>query len=545
MLGRHQEGAFRSAPESWGRTMAREGLSFSAISEIHARQARIHRSSALGKCIRDLTLADSSKLIKLMDVLAKLAKAMVPAILGVVTLPLLCAASDKTAKPSPVLPAEHAADQQSLQNSRAAITAFLKGDHTALWVRLRRDSDPGVRSQLINSLAGSVPIRAVTQQIRRTPDEGERAALILSLGGYSDSSITSSQRQIIASLLLNLYRTDSDAEVHSAIDWLFRGTGRSHLSWNRRAVLEKIDREVEGRSAVGNAWSVVPEGLTMVLVHGAGAFEMGADLSEPRRSDDETPHPVSVPRTFAISSKEVTTAQFQAYLVASGRSAEWRDAVMKRFPVNPGGFWSYPERPQVALSWYDAAAFCNWLSREAGIPHDQWVYPDEIGPGMKMPVDYLHRTGYRLPTEAEWEISARAGTSTAHFFGNGVVLLDRYAWCLANSEGHSWPVGMLKPNPFGLFDVYGNAWEWLQDRRINYPKSAANTTIDMEDTELVITNDVARTRRGGSWSYDKKTTRSAHRGATTYFPDQRRDSVGFRVARTVARIPQPDGRSSR
>jgi formylglycine-generating enzyme required for sulfatase activity len=480
-----------------------------------------------------LALADSSKLIKLMDVLAKLGKAMVPAILGVLILPPLCAASDKTTKPSPVLPAEHAADEQSLQNAGAAVTAYLKGNHTALWVRLRRDSGPAIRSQLINSLADSVPIRAVIQEIKRTSDAGERAALILSLGGYGDSTIASAQRQIIASFLFDLYRTDTDAEVHSAIDWLLGGMARTHLKLNRRVALKKIDREVEGHLATGNAWSAAPEGLTMDLIRGPVVFQMGADPSEPRSSDDETPHSVSVPRTFAISSKEVTTAQFQAYLVASGRSAEWHSAVMERFPVNPRGFWSYPERPQVAVSWYDAAAFCDWLSRKAGIPHDQWVYPDEIGPGMKMPANYLHRTGYRLPTEAEWELSARAGTSTAHFFGNGVVLLDRYAWYLANSEGHSWPVGMLKPNPFGLFDVYGNAWEWLQDRRIDYPKGAANTTIDMEDTELVITNDVARTRRGGSWSYDKETTRSAHRGATTYFPDQRRDSVGFRVARTV------------
>jgi formylglycine-generating enzyme required for sulfatase activity len=490
-----------------------------------------------------LALADSSKLIKLMDVLAKLGKAMVPAILGVLILPLLCAASDKSAKPSPVLPAEHAADEYSLQNARTVITAFLKGDHTALWVRLRRDSDPAVRSQLINSLAGSVPIQAVIQQIKRTPDGGERAALILSLGGYGDRTTASTQRQIVASFLLDLYRTDSDAEVHSAIDWLLGGMGRSHLNWNQRAALEKIDREVEGHSAAGNAWSAAPEGLTMDLVRGPVVFEMGADPSEPRSSDDEIPHPVSVSRTFAISSKEVTTAQFQAYLVATGRSSEWRDAVTKRFPVSPEAFWSNAERPQVAVSWYDAAAFCNWLSGEAGIPHNQWVYPDEIGPGMKMPANYLHRTGYRLPTEAEWELAARAGTSTAHFFGNGVALLDRYAWYLANSEGHSWPVGMLKPNPFGLFDIYGNAWEWLQDRRINYPKGAADTTIDMEDTELVITNDVARTRRGGSWSYDKETTRSAHRGATTYFPDQRRDSVGFRVARTMEWTPRSDGPS--
>ena len=401
-----------------------------------------------------------------------------------------------------------------------------------------------MRAHLIDVLAARVPVQAVIQRIKGTPDAGERAALILSLGGYSESTIASGQRQIIISFLSNLYRTDSDAEVHSAIDWLLRGARRSDLHWNRGSALEKIDREVEGRSAIGNGWSVVPEGLTMVLVRG-DAFEMGADLSESRRSDDETPHPASIPRTFAISTKELTTAQFQAYLAASGRKAEWRGAAMKRFSVNPESFWLYPERPQAAVSWYDAAAFCNWLSREAGIPRDQWVYPDEIGPGMKMPGNYLHRTGYRLPTEAEWELSARAGISSGHFFGDGVALLDRYAWYMANSQDHSWSVGMLKPNPFGIFDIYGNAWEWLQDRRISYQVRSTKTTVDLEDTDLFITNDVARTRRGGSWSYDKETTRSAHRGATTYFPDQIRDSVGFRIARTIEWTPDADGPSSR
>jgi formylglycine-generating enzyme required for sulfatase activity len=260
---------------------------------------------------------------------------------------------------------------------------------------------------------------------------------------------------------------------------------------------------------------------------------MGSNLYEPRRSAEETPHNVRIPRVFAISSKEVSTAQFQNYLVDRGLTSQWREAVMKRFAVHPEAFWSEPDRPQVAITWYEAAAFCNWLSEKAGILHDQWVYPDEIGPDMHMPPDYLHRTGYRLATEAEWEFSARAGTSTAHFFGDGIALLNQYAWSMANAKGHSWPVGMLKPNQFGLFDIYGNAWEWLQDRRMDYPVDSGKVTSDDEDSDLVITNTEARTRRGGSWSYDKETTRSAHRGATTYFPDQRRDSVGFRIARTL------------
>jgi len=153
---------------------------------------------------------------------------------------------------------------------------------------------------------------------------------------------------------------------------------------------------------------------------------------------------------------------------------------------------------------------------------------------MVMPADYLHRTGYRLPTEAEWEFAARAGTLTAHFFGDGIALLDRYAWFMANSENHGWPVGTTKPNQFGLFDMYGNAWEWVQDRYLEYSTDPKKTTLGNEDRELVVTNDAKRIRRGGSWSYDKETMRSAHRGAPTgYQLNDREDSVGFRVARTL------------
>ena len=114
---------------------------------------------------------------------------------------------------------------------------------------------------------------------------------------------------------------------------------------------------------------------------------------------------------------------------------------------------------------------------------------------MVMPADYLHRTGYRLPTEAEWEFAARAGTLTAHFFGDGIALLDRYAWFMANSENHGWPVGTTKPNQFGLFDMYGNAWEWVQDRYLEYSTDPKKTTLDNEDRELVVTNDAKRIRR--------------------------------------------------
>jgi formylglycine-generating enzyme required for sulfatase activity len=94
-----------------------------------------------------------------------------------------------------------------------------------------------------------------------------------------------------------------------------------------------------------------------------------------------------------------------------------------------------------------------------------------------------------------------------------------------------YPVGRLLPNQWGLFDMLGNVWEWTMDRRQKYPTEGI--TEDVEDSILSVSNDVARTRRGGSFAYEWFTTRAAHRGDTTYFPNQTRDGVGFRVARTM------------
>jgi formylglycine-generating enzyme required for sulfatase activity len=254
----------------------------------------------------------------------------------------------------------------------------------------------------------------------------------------------------------------------------------------------------------------------------------------------ESQHRQEVPRSFAIATKEVTVAQFQKFLDANPSIKKIAEASGQRDPSRSGQLLKAKnfteDCPQISMTWFEAAQYCNWLSQQEGIPEVEWCYPslEEIKEGMTMKAGYLYRSGYRLPTEAEFEYACRAGATTSRFFGTSEELLREYAWYTGNTFNEKpWPIGQLKPNDFGLFDMYGNVWEWGQDLVKVYDTGAKDTLWkDTEDTVLVISNDHKRPRKGGSYSYNADFQRSAYRNEG-YIPDERRDNVGFRVARTL------------
>ena len=186
----------------------------------------------------------------------------------------------------------------------------------------------------------------------------------------------------------------------------------------------------------------------MVIVRGPVEFDMGEGKSQ---------HRERIGHSFAIATKEVTVEQFQRFLKENPRIQ-----VKNYEPYSPE-----PTCPMNSVSWYDAAAYCNWLSKQEGLPEDQWCYgPNEKGDyaeGMKLMSNAENRKGYRLPTEAEWEYSCRAGAVTGYSFGEPWELLEKYGWYVKNSPNRTQPVGSLKPNDLGLFDLHGNLWEWCQD----------------------------------------------------------------------------------
>jgi len=278
-------------------------------------------------------------------------------------------------------------------------------------------------------------------------------------------------------------------------------------------------------------WFVNSQGQTFTLIEGPVEFRMGSPPTDTERFlGNEPPRRMFIPRRFAIASKEVTVEQFQRFLKLANISID-------RYQV-PSGFLNKfspdPHGPWVGPDWYSAAHYCNWLSEQEGMPKDQWCYiPNEAGAyaeGMTIPADVLQRTGYRLPTEAEWEFTCRAGAGTSRYHGHSINLLDAYARYQANSRGHAWMCGSLFSNDLGLFDMLGNTNEWCQDRwKASKPVKKGMYIDSLSISEYVVEKNT-RIHRGGTFDYPPEYVRSAYRGWVA--PAYRGTDSGFRPSRT-------------
>jgi formylglycine-generating enzyme required for sulfatase activity len=251
---------------------------------------------------------------------------------------------------------------------------------------------------------------------------------------------------------------------------------------------------------------------------------MGSPITEPERNDTtEQPHLRKIGRSFAIATKPVTVAQFQRF-----------------YKLRYGQEYPYPhqvapsaECPIIKTDWYLGAEYCNWLSEQEGL--EPCYVPNKEGKyarGMKLARDCLQRTGYRMPTEAEWEFACRAGTVTSRYYGESKKLLAKYGWYVENSQNHTWPVGSLKPNDLGLFDMYGNVWCRCQSKW-NKGIYKVNGDAVLEDTDdaAEIQDDESWAWRGGSYINQPMFVRSAyHRGDLA---TDRSNNSGFRLARTI------------
>ena len=255
----------------------------------------------------------------------------------------------------------------------------------------------------------------------------------------------------------------------------------------------------------------------MVVIQGPVEFLMGSPVEEVDRRDFEHQHRKRIGRSFAISSTLVTWEQYLEFAEDLGEREE-KYSPKEKCPAN-------------YVNWYQAANYCNWLSNNEGIEQDQWCY-ETNGQITKLRANYLSLTGYRLPTEAEIEYATRAESITARFYGETADLLEKYAWYSKNSQDRTWPVGLLKPNDFGLFDVHGNLWTWCQEKVGPYRTENDGEFDDDQEDSLVVDRTVTRLFRGGSFGDRPSLIRSAFRNFN--MPTNRNLSIGFRLARTLS-----------
>jgi hypothetical protein len=369
---------------------------------------------------------------------------------------------------------------------------------TEAWDLLRRSAEitqNTTRSQLIRLLfLSGVPLDRLITKLRDETDPGLQYALILAIGDYPAASpaITSDVR----GLLRSMFQTSPDAGVHSACEWLMK-------RWGERDAIAALPAESPETAAMGpkppRQWMRSPrletcDGHLLIRIDGR---------SDPR-----------INRDFLMAAHEVTVQQVGDF--------------------DPGQYYSRdysrtPDSPMCVVEWPKATAYCNWLSRREGLPE---FYPSDPESFFPTADDY-QKPGYRLPTEAEWEFASLAGAQGNRFFGTDSELIVRYGWCEENNEVYmqsigassvdpesgapiifAKPVGLLRPNDLGLFDVYGNVAEWCDDA----------STVAAGERALR-----GGAARGFSVYMDSKTTGFAP--ARIQY-----DSNGFRVARTI--VPQ-------
>jgi formylglycine-generating enzyme required for sulfatase activity len=255
---------------------------------------------------------------------------------------------------------------------------------------------------------------------------------------------------------------------------------------------------------------------------------MGSLPADPERiGGNERPRRMTIPRRFAIADREVTVTQFRRFLqTRTERRLLVSPEILNRFSPDADGPWIGPD-------WYTAARYCNWLSEQEGIPKNQWCYePAEGGyvEGMTIPADVLRRTGYRLPTEAEWEYACRSGTITSRHYGMSTDLLGQYAWYQANSKERAWSGGSLLPNDLGLSDMLGNVFEWMNDWFSAPRPWARGRYSDTINASEHVLEKFPRLLLGGSFTNPPQGIRAAGRRGNA--PSLRDTSYGFRLART-------------
>ena len=359
--------------------------------------------------------------------------------------------------------------------ARLAFTLLELGEAGAASAMLQLEADPIQRVTFIDTVPqwfASVP--NVLERVDPSDSGAFRSGLVLGIGSIASDALPPAELDAAALKLAQWHHALPDAGTHSATGWALR-------SWRRPLP------DPDSSSDTAKDWHVNSVGMTMVKV---------PPIDSPRETNSRLSTKSGQKRLadFWLSDREVSRRIFQQFIddkawPATAKPQSWPGADLERSPSL--------EHPVQCVSWIDAVLFCNWLSHRE---HREASYILEGGDWQLVP----HARGYRLPKEAEWEYACRAETTTDFISGSDERFLKNYAVYRSNQTA---VCGSKLPNPWGLFDMNGNVYEWCQEW--------------YEPGRRVL--------RSGAFDYTEVRTRSSDRQSNivTY----RSYTIGIRVAR--------------
>jgi serine/threonine protein kinase/formylglycine-generating enzyme required for sulfatase activity len=398
--------------------------------------------------------------------------------------------------------------------ARLAVLALHLGDDllAAEMCRIENRPDPIQRTLFVDEFPNwHGDLEKLVPHCKKISDRALRSAVSMAVGSVPADRPPRSDAEAWKPIIREWFQAAPDNATHSAAGWVLR-------QW--KADLPALANPSQPDAS--REWFVNSLGMTLLKI-GPGQFVRHDGDQDPK---DQT---VMLTRAFFLCDREVTKAHFQEFMndpqcPNAEKPADWQ-------PINEGDIADTGDHPQNSASWYDAVLFCNWLSRKEGLePCYERTGKKERSENMNYDAWQLivNSTGYRLPTEAEWEYACRAGTTTDFACGSDQELLRKYAVFQSRRTA---PVGGKLPNAWGLFDMHGNLWEWCHDWYCAYDAGdVADPTGPSEQPSAEASN---RVNRGGRWRSGASSCRSADRGGSP--PGDRAGNDGFRVARSSVR----------
>jgi len=411
------------------------------------------------------------------------------------------------------------------------------------------DDDPDQAAEAAETIKAlgieGISTELLLRLLPQTPSVTVRRNLLLALVAHPVQRLGSAER--------DNWRDELVAFTEDADVGLAAAAKRLRQAWYPESPTEPGDTS-DSAAAIGPATGEqgrltrASDGTWMTRLDPPNRVWIGSFNHEPPRESSELGGFFVGIAPFLIGQTEVTVRQFDEFYHADKvrrfyeRERDWQRAkgsARGKVPAEFGAsrrFAPEPDCPRTSVRWYDAIVYCQWLSEREGLPEDQWCYPD-VWEGnwdtFNFPEDIMTRTGYRLPTEIEWEYAAGSGLPMTWPFGRTSRLVDQYAWTKGNSGGRSHPVGSKLPNRFGLFDMFGNVSEWCLNPFRTYKRSHLRVDIDFQSWASLEYNPSGEfIIRGGSFDIEAESTRTSIRKKSK--PDGNSYTFGFRIARGVA-----------